>query len=128
VTCWTFDWIDAEECEPCNDELCLVQLQDGTYALAKQDFGEWCDAFYRGELGEIEKWAEISPEKIFEILTAALTKPSEYPVLAPRSLLERIIERLEDYTDEGPIGKGWKSDRLENDLRIARDLLGRKDD
>ena len=70
-----FQWEDAKECDPCNDDLCLVQLQDGTYALAKQDFGEWCDAFFRGDLGlEVKRWAEIEPEWVFELLAAAIRK------------------------------------------------------
>ena len=41
-------------------------------------------------------------------------------------LIQQLVEALEDFDDAGPIGEGWKSDRLLSLLASARARLEEK--
>jgi hypothetical protein len=59
-----------------------------------------------------------------QLSTGGRGYPEVELIQLPRELVERLLNYLIDYQDEGPPGAGWKSDNLKADINNLGDALG----
>ena len=59
---WHYYNNDGNDCDPCNGEMCFLELQDGRFVIDKQSFGEW-------NYDDVRRWAHYDADlfsKIFK--------------------------------------------------------------
>lgn len=64
------EWIDAEKEDPCNGELCVIELSNGEFGIAEQRAGCWPEYVEVGTGKELQvvRWAFYDDEWFTELM------------------------------------------------------------